>query len=137
MKYRGNQKQFGLNPTIDSIWEKIETETQKSQPSNDCIRSLAEDARQLLRQRQNLIKITDKSKDGWQVVAEYKSDQLASGPEDEKSLTKARKTASRKHRQKDLANNEHGKKARFSGGADNQLFRSKIFHDIVLLCELS
>ena len=72
-----------------------------------------------------MIKIADKSRDGWQVVAEYESDELASGSEDEKRLKNARETASRKHRQKDQANNERGKKARFSGGSDNQLFRGK------------
>ena len=133
LKYRGNQKQFELNAAIDSILESIESETQQSQPSNDRIRSLAKDARELLRKRQKLIK----SRDGWQVVAEYESDELASGSEDEKRLKKARETASRKRRQKDQANNERGKKARFSGGGDNQLFRGKTFSDFVLLCEFS
>ena len=138
MKYRGNQKQFELNAAIDSILENIETETQQSRPSNDRIRSLhTQDARQLLRKRQKLIKIADKSKDGWQVVAEYESDELASGSEDEKRLKKARESASRKRRQKDQANIERGKKARLSGGADNQLFRGKTFDDLVLLCEFS
>ena len=41
LKYRGNQKQFELNAAIDSILESIESETQQSQPSNNCIRSLA------------------------------------------------------------------------------------------------
>ena len=118
LKYRGNQKQFELNAAIDSFLESIESETQQSQPSSDRIRSLAQDARELLRKRQKLIKIADKSRDGWQVVAEYESDELASGSEDEKRLKKARETASRKRRQKDQANNERGKKARFSGGGD-------------------
>ena len=131
LKYRGNQKQFELNAAIDSILESIESETQQSQPSNDRIRSLAKDARELLRKRQKLIKIADKSRDGWQVVAEYESDELASGSEDEKRLKKARETASRKRRQKDQANNERGKKARFIGGGDNQLFRGKTFSDFV------
>ena len=131
LKYRGNQKQFELNAAIDSILESIESETRQSQPSNDRIRSLAKDARKLLRKRQKLIKIADKSRDGWQVVAEYESDELASGSEDEKRLKKARETASRKRRQKDQANNERGKKARFSGGGDNQLFRGKTFRDFV------
>ena len=109
-KYRGNQKQFELNAAIDSILESIESETQQSQPSNDCIRSLAQDASELLRKRQKLIKIADKSTDGWQVVAEYESDELASGSEDEKRLKNARETASRKRRQKDQANNERGEK---------------------------
>ena len=137
LKYRGNQKQFELNAAIDSFLESIESETQQSQPSSDRIRSLAQDARELLRKRQKLIKIADKSRDGWQVVAEYESDELASGSEDEKRLKKARETASRKRRQEDQANNERGKKARFSGGGDNQLFRSRTFNDFVLLCEFS
>ena len=70
----------------------------------------AQDARQLLRKRQKPIKIPDKSKDGWQVVAEYETDELASGSEDEKRLEKARETASRKRRQKDQANIERGEK---------------------------
>ena len=40
---------------IDSILESIESETQQSQPSNDRIRSLAQDTRKLLRKRQKLI----------------------------------------------------------------------------------
>ena len=137
LKYRGNQKQFELNAAIDSFLESIESETQQSQPSSDRIRSLAQDARELLRKRQKLIKIADKSRDGWQVVAEYESDELATGSEDEKRLKKARETASRERRQKDQANNERGKKARFSGGGDNQLFRGRTFNDFVLLCEFS
>ena len=137
LKYRGNQKQFELNAAIDSYLESIESETQQSQPSSDRIRSLAQDARELLRKRQKLIKIADKSRDGWQVVAEYESDELASGSEDEKRLKKAREAASCKRRQKDQANNERGKKARFSGGGDNQLFRGRTFNDFVLLCEFS
>ena len=134
LKYRGNQKQFELNAAIDSYLENIESETQQSQPSSDRIRSLAQDARELLRKRQKLIKMADKSRDA---VAEYKSDELASGSEDEKRLKKAREAVSRKRRQKDQANNERGKKARFSGGGDNQLFRGRSFNDSVLLCEFS
>ena len=93
--------------------------------------------KQFLRKRQKLIKIADETKDGWQVVAEYESDALASGLEDEKRLKRAWETASHKCRKKDQANNERGKKARFSGGADNQLFRGKTFIDFVLLCDFS
>ena len=71
------------------------------------------------------MKIADKSRDGWQVVAEYESDELASGSEDEKRLKKAREAASRKKRQKDFLASDRGKKPRVSMGADNQLFRGK------------
>ena len=64
LKYRGNQKQFELNAAIDSFLESIESETQQSQPSSDRIRSLAQDAIELLRKRQKSIKIADKSRDG-------------------------------------------------------------------------
>ena len=62
---------------------------------------------------------------GWQVVAEYESDELASDSEDEKRLKKARETASRKRRQKDQLTSGSGKKARAAVGSDNQLFRGK------------
>jgi len=71
LKHRGNRNQFELNAAIDSLLESIESETQQSQPGKDRIRSLAQDARELLRKRQKLIRIADKSRDGWQVVAEY------------------------------------------------------------------
>ena len=133
MKSRGNQKLFELNAAIASILENIETETQRSWPSNDRIRSLALEARQLLRKRQKLIKITDKSKDGWQVVAEYESDELASDSEDEKHLKKARETASLNTAKK----TEQTLNARKRRGADNQIFRGKTFKDLVLLSEFS
>ena len=44
-------------------------------------------------------RIVDKSADGWKVVDEYVSDELASGSEDEKRLKKAKEAASRKRRQ--------------------------------------
>ena len=57
-----------------------------------------------------MIKIADKSTDGWQVIAEYESDELASGSEDEKHLKNARETASRKRRQKDQKTMSAGKR---------------------------
>ena len=60
--------------------------------------------------------------DGWQVVAEYESDELASGSEYEKRLRKAREAASRKRRQKEQLSNDRGKKPRIALGTDNQLF---------------
>jgi len=89
------------------------------------IKKLSQEGRQRIRKRQKLIKITDKSRDGWQVVVEYESDELASGSEDEKRLKKAREVASRKRRQKEQLSSDHGKKPRIALGADNQLFHGK------------
>ena len=80
---------------------------------------------QRIRKRQKLIKIADKSRDSWQVVTEYKSDELTSCSEDEKRLKKAREVASRKRRQREQPSSDRGKKTRISLGADNQLFLGK------------
>ena len=126
LKFKGNQKQFELNAELDTIFESIETESQSTEPNLSQIKKLSQEGRQRIRKRQKLIKIADKSKDGWQVVAEYESDELTSGSEDEKRLKKAREAASRKRRQKDQLSSDRGKKARIALGTDNQLFRGKI-----------
>ena len=125
LKYKGNQKQYELNAELDSITESIKTESERGEPNLPLIKKYSQEARELIRKRQKLIKIADKSKDGWQVVAEYESDELASDSEDEKRLEKARETASRKRRQKDQLTSGSGKKARAAVGSDNQLFRGK------------
>ena len=55
-----------------------------------------EDSMELLTMWQKLIKIADKSELGWEVVDEYKADELTSGSEDEKKLEKAERTVERK-----------------------------------------
>ena len=106
--------------------ESIETESESIEPNLSQIKKLSQEGTQRIRKRQKLIKIADKSKDGWRVVAEYESDELASGSEDEKRLKKAREAASRKKRQKEQLSSDLGKKPRIALGADNQLFRGKI-----------
>ena len=51
---------------------------------------------QLLAERQKLIKIADRSENGWGVVAEYTVDELADDSDDEKRTEKAEKAAERK-----------------------------------------
>ncbi|XP_073244415.1 uncharacterized protein [Porites lutea] len=125
LKFKGNQKQFELNAELDAIFESIETESESIEPNLSQIKKLSQEGRQRIRKRQKLIKIADKSRDGWQVVAEYESDELASGSEDEKRLKKAREAASRKRRQKEQLSSDRGKKPRIALGADNQLFRGR------------
>ena len=118
LKFKGNQKQFKLNAEIDSILEIIEMESQQANPNQERIQKLAKDGRLLIRKREKLIKIADKSKDGWQVVPEYESD--------EKRLKKAWKAAGRKRCQKEQAGGDQAKKQRFGSIPDSQLFRGKI-----------
>ena len=89
------------------------------------IKKLSQEGRQRIRKRQKLVKVADKSRDRWQVVAEYESDELASGTEDEKRPKKAREAASCKRRQKEQLSSDRGKKPRIALGADNHLFRGK------------
>ena len=128
LKFKGNQKQFELNAELDAIFETIETESESIEPNLSQIKKLSQEGRQRIHKRQKLIKIANKNKDGWQVVAECELDELVSaapGSEDEKRLKQAREAASRKRRQKEQQFSDRGKKPRISLGADNQFFRAK------------
>ena len=70
MKFKGNQKQ------IDSIFDRL---ISANAPENKDLTNLIVEGKELIRKRQKLIRIADKSADGWRVVDEYVSDELASG----------------------------------------------------------
>ena len=57
------------------------------------------EGRQLIKKRQKLIKLADRSKDRWLVVQEYESDELASNSEDEKKIRKAKLSAEKKRKE--------------------------------------
>ena len=119
LRFKGNQSQFQFNAIFETGIE-IESESIKANLSQ--IKKLSQEGRQRIRKRQKLIKIADKSRDGWQVVAEYESDEVASGSGDEKRLKKVREAASHKRRQKEQLSSDRKKKPRIALGADNQLF---------------
>ena len=100
LRFKGNQKQFEFNAELDAIFESIEIESESIELNLSQMKTLSQQGRQRIRERQKLIKIADKSRDGWGVVAEYESDELGSGSKDEKRVKKAREVASRKRRQK-------------------------------------
>ena len=80
----------------------------------------------MIRKRQKLIRIADKSADGWKVVDEHVSDDLASGSDDAKRLKKAKEEASRKRRQTNQPRRDHDKKFKSSlSSSDQQLFRGE------------
>ena len=86
LKLKGNQKQFELNAQLHPIFESTETESESIAPNVSQIKKLSQEGRQRIRKRQKLIKIADKSRDGLQVVAKYKSDEFASSSETKSDL---------------------------------------------------
>lgn len=77
----------------------------------------------MLRKRQKLIKLADNSKDGWLVLQEYESDDLASNSDDDKRIRNAKSAVEKKRKEQ---KQDRGRK-RFKACNDNQLFRGKVF----------
>ena len=113
-KYKGNRKQFEFNAELDKILSRILNSADQA----DKVRQLANEAKTTIKKRKKLIKIADKSKDGWLVVEEYESDDLASDTDHEKRLKKARSQAEKRRKESSRGNDQ--KKFR---SEDNRFFR--------------
>ena len=96
LKFKGNQKQYEINAKLEAILTDISKANEQN--NQERLSKLVDDAKALIHRRQKLIKIADRSKDGWRVVEEYESDDLASNSEDEKRLRKAIESAGRKRK---------------------------------------
>ena len=113
--------------------------TSANVPENKNLTNLFVEGKELIRKRQKLIRIADKSADGWRVVDEYVSDELASGSEYEKRLKRAKDAANRKRRQAMQARHGPEKKIKTSlSSTDEQLFRGEstfsMIYLLILLC---
>ena len=65
MKFKGNQtEQFELNAQIDCVFDRIRAANDSKNKQED---DLANEGIELIRKRQKLIRIADKSADGWKV----------------------------------------------------------------------
>ena len=95
---------------------------------NGEIEQLANEGKELIRKRQKLIRIADKSSDGWKVVEEYLSDELASDSADDKRLRKAKEAVARKRKfKKQSQGYSDSKKFKSTDNdPDQRLFRGKI-----------
>ena len=83
-KVRGNNLRLTPSQKVFSPELRLELTTQVR-----CL-TLAQEAQQIVRKRQKLIKIAaDRNKDSWLIVQEYESDNLTSNSEDEKRFKKA------------------------------------------------
>jgi hypothetical protein len=119
IKYKGNRKQFEVNLRLDNILAQIDESTDS--PAD--IHKLVAEGKRIIKKRQKLIKIADKNKDGWLVVQEYESDDLASDSEDEKKIRKAKAAAEK--RRKEAKSNSGNTSKKFKSSSDLQLFRGK------------
>ena len=95
-KTKGNQKQYEINAKLEAILTDISKANEQN--NQERVSKLVDEAKALIHRRQKLIKIADRSKDGWRVVEEYQSDDLASNSEHEKRLRKAIESAGRKRK---------------------------------------
>ena len=119
IKYKGNRKQFEVNLRLYIILTQID----ESAGSPADIHKLVAEARLIIKKRQKLIKIADKNRDGWLVVQEYETDDLASDSEDEKKIRKAKAAAEKKR--KEAKSNMGNTSKKFKSSSDVQLFRGK------------
>ena len=95
IKYKGNRKEFEVNLQLGNILTRIDDST--SSPAD--IHKLVAEGKLIIRKSRKLIKIADKNRDGWPVVREYESDDLASDSEDEKKIRKAKAAAEKKRKE--------------------------------------
>ena len=96
-KRKGNEEQAGFNEKVeDAIAEaQIHLSGDSSAPVIERAQEALAKGMKLLAERQELIKIADRSEYGWGVVAEYTANELADDSDDEKQ-EKAEKAAERK-----------------------------------------
>ena len=105
---RGNEEQFNIN---SKVLEKItDAETalgclldkenlqidEREVTELHSVHAAVVESKDLLKKRQKLVKLADKSESGWKVVDQYESNELAEDSEDEKKINKAENRASRK-----------------------------------------
>ena len=103
---KGNEAQFQFNSSVEDHVQSAKREIAKLTPTDAKDQASVRKAMAHLDQglqaiacRQKHIKLADYSELGWQVVAVYESDDLASDSDDEKRLFKAEKETERRSKQ--------------------------------------
>ena len=96
-KKKSHDEQARFNRQVeDAVSEAREAIDEEDSPAISRAKQALEKGAHLLAERQKLIKIADRSANGWNVVAEYTADELADDSEDEKRIEKAERAAEKK-----------------------------------------
>lgn len=95
---KGNRIQFEFNTEVNECLSQISWALENRKL--DYIQELVEEGREKIKQRNKLIKLADSSECGWDTVAQYESNPIASDSEDESKIIKAENRALRKRKQK-------------------------------------
>ena len=98
---KGHEIQFKFNLSIEEKIDDLEAIIQRSRSARNIkaqVNILAS-MRDMIKKRNKLIKIADRSELGWKTVKEYESDDIADDSADEKRLKAAEKAAAAKDKQ--------------------------------------
>ena len=93
VKNKGNRIQFEFNQSIEDKVSSLDKAIVKKDLKK--CSEISEDIKVLLKKRNKLIRLADKSTAGWRFADEYGSDELASDSEDDKKIRRAESRAMR------------------------------------------
>ena len=95
-KKKGNERQYRHNEEVRLKVSDAASALSKTPPAVEKAKTLPEEGEKLIVDRQKLIRIADRSENGWATVDEYVEDELPDNSDDEKRLTRADARASKK-----------------------------------------
>lgn len=95
-KRKGNERQYVFNAEVEDKVVAAASSLDATPPEVEKARNLLKEGEELIKERQKLIKVADRSEHGWATVEEYVADELADDSDDEKRLFKAEARAGRK-----------------------------------------
>ena len=97
-KHKGNRIEFEFNQRILQIIENLSSALNNDDTSE--VNDLCDELTVKLKRRNKLIKMADRSALGWETVAEYEADPIASDSEDRKKIRQAKNRALTKYKSK-------------------------------------
>jgi hypothetical protein len=95
-KRKANEKQHQFNDLVQDSIEVAQKSLGAVPPAIEKAKESLKEGEKLLKDRQKLIRIADRSEYGWATVSEYEEDELADGSDDEKRLYRAEMRAGKK-----------------------------------------